>query len=267
MQEGAILEAIFRETQKEFCWNKCQTVGFRAHVHDDIEMVYVKKGGGVAFCDGKKYALTDNSCFLVFPNQVHQYLDFDNGEYLILIMKPFELLRYNEIFMKGVPENALCSFDNQNDSGLVTLMEMAQEEYEREGFSDVIAAYLTAIFGKLLPFYNIKKANYSRDNALRVLEFCTTHCKEDLSVETVAQHLSISKSCVSHIFSNRISMNFCDYINSLRLKEAEEILRNKNYSITEVASLSGFATIRTFNRAFLKKHGVSPTSYRKALKE
>jgi AraC-like DNA-binding protein len=62
-------------------------------------------------------------------------------------------------------------------------------------------------------------------------------------------------------------MNFCDYINSLRLAEAEKILNNKSYTITEIAGMSGFSTIRTFNRAFLKKYGISPSAYRKQLSE
>ena len=125
---------------------------------------------------------------------------------------------------------------------------------------------MTALFGKLLPFYPIQKTNYSQENVLKILQYCMDHYKEELTVKTVAESLHVSRSCVSHIFSDRLSMNFCDCINSLRLKEAEQLLKNRQYSVTEVAGLSGFPTIRTFNRAFLKKHGVSPSVYRKEIK-
>lgn len=260
-----MMQQIFRETKSQIHLRKRHSLNFPAHIHDDIELVYVKSGSGTAYCDGKAYALTDNSWFLAFPNQVHHYAGFSQGEYIVLIMKHSYLLRYDQIFMKGVPISAGVCFCDGEDDGLAYLLETVSREYARDGYSDVIAAYLTALFGKLLPFYSIEKENYSRDNVLAILQYCAAHCKEELTVDTVAQALSVSRSCISHIFSKRISMSFCDYINSLRLTEAEEILRNKNYSITEVANISGFSTIRTFNRAFLKKHGISPSAYRKAL--
>lgn len=259
------MQQIFRETKSRIDFRKVSVPDFPAHIHDDIELIYVKSGSGTAYCDGKKYILTSNSWFLVFPNQVHHYGGFEKGDYLLLIMKPSNFLRYNEIFMKGVPDSALYRFPEAEDDGIGYLLETAYREYVRDGYSDVIAAYLTALFGKLIPFYNIEKSSSLRDNVLKILQYCANHYKEDLTVEMVAQTLSISRSCVSHIFSTRISMNFCDYVNCLRLAEAEKILKNKNYSITEVANMSGFPTIRTFNRAFLKKHGVSPSVYRKSL--
>ena len=58
-------------------------------------------------------------------------------------------------------------------------------------------------------------------------------------------------------------MNFCDYINSLRLVDAVNMLGNENASITEIAYASGFSTLRTFNRAFLKYYGVTPSEYKR----
>lgn len=259
------MQQIFRETKSNINFEKRTVLNFPAHIHDDIELVYLKKGRGIAFCDGQKYILTRNSWFLVFPNQVHHYADFCDAESIVLIIKPSQLLRYNHFFIKGIPNNALCSFSDGEGRELAYLMETALKEHIRDGYSDIIAAYLTALFGKILSFYNIEKGSSSQDNVLRILQYCAMHYKDDITVDSVAESLSLSRSSVSHIFSTRISMNFCDYINSLRLRDAEELLMNKNYSITEVAYMSGFSTIRTFNRAFLKKHGVSPSEFRKKL--
>ena len=257
------MQKIFRETKSQICFRERTSLDFPAHIHDDIELVYVKKGSGIACCDGRKYQLTAGTLFLVFPNQVHHYTDFAPGEYRILTMKPSELLRYGPIFLEGEPSSAVYPLP-QEDDGIVYLLEAAYRELARDGYSDIIAAYLTAFFGKLLPFYRIEKTGTVGDNVLTILQYCTNHYKEDISVDTVAEQLGLSRSCVSHIFSTRICMNFCDYVNSLRLKDAEELLQNKHYSVTEIANLAGFSTIRTFNRAFSKKYGCSPSAYRKA---
>lgn len=257
------MQHIFRQTKPHISYFIRATLDYPAHVHDDIELVYVRRGSGTACCDGKKYALSEGAVFLVFPNQVHYYTNFEAGDYLVLIMKPSNLLRYGQIFMAGEPANAQCCFFAGKDDGILWLMETAHREFLRDGYSDIIAAYLTALFGKLLRYFKIEKADVSHGNVLKILQYCSSHYKEELSVDMVAENLGISSSCVSHIFSARICMHFCDYINSLRLKEAEEILRNTQYAVTEVANLSGFSTIRTFNRAFLKKYGISPSEYRK----
>lgn len=258
---GDIMEQIFREIKSQFYFRQRSSIDFPAHVHDDIELVFVKKGDGTAWCDGKPYTLTDGTWFLVFPNQVHRYADFKTGDYYVLILKPSDLMRYQQVFRTGAPGNAAQIFPH--DDSLIFLLESALQEFLRDGFSEIIAAYLTALFGKLLPHFPIAKSGFHRDNVLKILEYCSSHYKEDLTVESVAMQLSLSRSCVSHIFSDRISMSFCDYINSLRLSEATETLKNQNYSITEIANLSGFPTIRTFNRAFRKHYAMTPSEYRK----
>lgn len=257
------MEKIFREVKGQITFRRTAYLNFPAHVHDDIELVYVHQGGGAAWCDGKKYSLDPGMCFLTFPNQVHRYTDCEKGDYVLLILKPSILLRYQGVFLEGAPENAVCTID---DESLLWLLDTACAEFAGEGYSDVIAAYLTAFFGKLLPRYPIGRSAMPSGNVQSILQFCADHYREELTVESVAESLGVSRSCVSHIFSSRIGVNFRDYINSLRLTEAETLLGNRNYTVTEVANLTGFPTIRTFNRAFRKKHGMSPLAYRKTLK-
>ena len=257
------MKKIFREIKQHPDFQKRKKLNFPPHIHDDIELVFVKRGGGTAYCDGKKYTLTENNFFLVFPNQVHHYSECSNGDFIVIIVKPSNLFCYKDIFEDGAPSSAVCNFEKGEDDNTVQLLKIATKEFLRDGYSSIIEAYLTAIFGKLLKFYNIKKTKTSRETILQILQYCASHYKEPITVDSVAQNLHISRSSISHIFSSRLSMNFCDYINSLRLIEAEQLLKNKSYSITEISYLCGFSTIRTFNRAFLKRYGVSPSSYRK----
>lgn len=257
------MQKIFREFKSEIIFKYSQELDFPAHIHEDIELVYVKRGSGTAFCDGKKYTLSENSFFITFPNQVHSYKDCENGEYILLIIKPHELLDFNNAFLEGTPVFALWSFKEDNDDNTVYLLKSALNEYIRDGYSAIIKAYLTAFFGKLLKFYEIGKSSVNYDTVLKILNYCTEHYKENISVDSVSKELNVSRSSVSHIFSSRLSINFCDYINSLRLTDAVHMLKNKKYSITEISYMSGFSTIRTFNRAFIKRYGMSPSAYRK----
>jgi AraC-like DNA-binding protein len=56
-----------------------------------------------------------------------------------------------------------------------------------------------------------------------------------------------------------------DYFNDLRLERAKEMLRTTGRSTAEVATGSGFASARSFYRAFRRMTGISPTDYRKEM--
>lgn len=262
---GDLMKNILREVKKGISFYTCDNINFPAHVHEDIELIFVKQGAVTAFCDGKEYMLTKNSVFLIFPNQIHRYVNSNDGNYVVLILKPSFLLRYTEIFIEGEPVSSLYRFNDGEDDNAIFLLETALKEFLRDGFSDVIAAYLTAFFGKILKFYSIEKDRFSRNTVLQILEYCSKHYREEITISEIADKLHMSRSCVSHIFSKRLAINFCEYINTLRLSDAVKLLKNKNYSITEIADISGFGTIRTFNRAFLKHYGISPSEYRKKL--
>lgn len=259
------MQKIFRKIEKQIIFERRTILRSPAHIHDDIELIYVQNGGGTAYCDGKKYPLAEHSFFLVFPNQVHHYSDCAQGEYIVLVIKPSSLLSYGTVFEEGAPISALWLVDEAENDNIVYLMDTAIKEFTRDGYSTIIQAYLTALFGKLLNIYKIEQNRATHDTVLQILQYCVAHYKENITVNSVAETLHISRSSVSHIFSSRICMNFCDYINSLRLTDAVQLLKNKNYSITEISYMSGFSTIRTFNRAFFKRYGVSPSVYKSQL--
>jgi len=256
----------FREIHDNIIFKRYGNPNFRIHLHEDIELLYVIRGRGTTLCNGVRYDLCDGDMFVSFPNQVHHHVNFENGEYILLIIKPSRLLSYANVFFDNEPMSSVINIKEDEDDNILFLLKTALYEYLRDGYSTVIESYLTTFFGKLLKHYEIKKQNVSRNKVMKILNYCSLNYKENISVDDVANALSISRSTVSHTFGNQLKVGFCDYINMLRLVEARELLRNSDLSITEIAQNTGFETIRTFNRAFLKERGISPSQYRKVQK-
>ncbi len=253
---------IFREIKQDVIFFSTKSLDFPAHIHEDIELVFTAQGGGMAYCEGTKYTLSDRSFFLAFPNQVHHYTDCKGGDYILLIIKT-SALRHVSHSLRGSPVSALLSFADRDDEHLIDLLNMCLEEYTRNGYSAIVDAYLTAFFEKLLTFYEIQETMSSENTVSRVLRYCAEHFKDDISVADIAEALQISRSSVSHLFSRRLGISFSDHIHTLRLNDAVHLLKSSRYSITEIADRSGFSTIRTFNRAFRKQYGMSPSDFRK----
>ena len=256
------LSHIFRQVKTAIQFQCNPNINFSPHLHDDIELIYVVRGGGMAFCDGRQYALTEGDLFLVFPNQIHHYAQSLQGEYIVLILKPSHLRYHEDVFLDGHPQSVVYHATEE----LSQLLKTAFAEFRQNGDSCAVDGYLTVFFEKLLPHYDIQKTDHSQQCVWSVLQYCREHFREKITVQDVSQHLHISYSYVAHIFSQQLHIGFCNYINSLRLTEAVTLLKSGGYTMAEISSQVGFSTIRTFNRAFLKQYGISPSAYLKTLK-
>ncbi len=86
-----------------------------------------------------------------------------------------------------------------------------------------------------------------------------------ITLTVLARELGMNRSYLSAYINKNHNSNFCDYINNMRLEKAEEILKtdNSNINLEDVAIRSGFNSYSTFRRAFVKKHSVSPSVFRK----
>lgn len=253
------MNTFFREVKTRLRLTQSLNINFSAHVHDDIELIYVLRGGGTAYCDGKKYPLSQGDLFLAFPNQIHSYADCADGAYLLLIVKPSRLLYMADLFRQSVPVSAVCP----GTPALRRLLEDALEEYRTHGDSYTIDGYLTAFFGKLFQTLPLERSNLPNGTLPLLLQYCGQHYTESICLQDLCDHLHISRSYASHIFSSSLGLHFPDYINALRLNRAVSLLENPALNITQVAEASGFPTTRTFNRVFRKQYGSSPSAYRK----
>lgn len=255
----------YYEINRRLRFERRVTLNFPFHLHNDVELIYCLKGSACACCDGKEYTIRPNDFFLVFPNQTHRFYNCDTaGEYYVIILKAQHLGEYASVFSNAVPESALHHYDpsQPEDAILLSLFFSAWRDYmENEAFG-MILAQITVILAKLLKHYTLEKA-HSPDTMIRkIVQYCNDHYADAISIDDICAHLKVSRSHVSHLFHDKFKTGFCEYINALRLNDAEHLLKSTDDSVTTVALDCGFSTVRTFNRAFLKKHGVSPTAYR-----
>ena len=65
------------------------------------------------------------------------------------------------------------------------------------------------------------------------------------------------------LFTEVMGQSPIDYIQSLRIQKAKEMLQSDYGSITDVASALGYQSIYDFSRAFKKRVGMSPIQYKK----
>ncbi|MDB5899960.1 MAG: DNA-3-methyladenine glycosylase 2 family protein [Ramlibacter sp.] len=83
------------------------------------------------------------------------------------------------------------------------------------------------------------------------------------SVARLAQRLGISERHVRRIFEARFGVSPLQYLQTRRLLTAKQLLADTDLPVTQVALVSGFASVRRFNAAFLQHYGLSPGKLRR----
>ena len=90
------------------------------------------------------------------------------------------------------------------------------------------------------------------------------HRNPEITLKELADSLGMHPNHISQIINEKLNQNFYDFINNYRIKEAERLLTSgSDLNILEIAFESGFKSKSTFNTAFKKHTGLTPTEYKK----
>ncbi|GJM31606.1 MAG: hypothetical protein DHS20C18_06070 [Saprospiraceae bacterium] len=87
----------------------------------------------------------------------------------------------------------------------------------------------------------------------------------ELTLQTLAQQLSVHPHHLSRVINQELKMSFTDYINSFRLEVSAKRLRDPNFDHLKISALayeSGFNSVPTFNTLFKKVYKMTPSEYR-----
>lgn len=243
---------------------------FPAHLHYHVELVRMIDGEADCYADARKYRLHSGEFFIAFPNQIHSYESFDKESFDIILLSPEVLSEFSPIFERNLPKSAVIKPDPRCDM-LNPLMDMLVESVKEARAGKRFAeekqkGCLLAFFSELLRHTELYGPESAELSALKtVVDYCSRNYTNELSLALLSKELHMSKYYISHIFGSKLNMGFNDYVNSLRISKACILLAREEMSITEISSAVGFTTIRTFNRAFLRHTGLSPSDYRKKL--
>jgi len=84
------------------------------------------------------------------------------------------------------------------------------------------------------------------------------------TVERLAARLGVSDRHLRRLFELQLGVSPLQYLQTRRLLNAKQLLADTRLPITEVALVSGFASVRRFNAVFTQHYGMSPNALRRA---
>ncbi|MCQ6563967.1 helix-turn-helix domain-containing protein [Paenibacillus mendelii] len=96
-----------------------------------------------------------------------------------------------------------------------------------------------------------------------MMEFVRNHLHNPmLSVDDIAEHVSISVNYARQIFKEHYQLSLSDYITDQRIKYAIHLLTTTDWTVADITEQSGFQTKSTFFSLFKRATGMTPGQYR-----
>ncbi len=98
----------------------------------------------------------------------------------------------------------------------------------------------------------------------KMMDYVRSHYQERIRVEDIAAAGGVCRTKCWQIFRKYLGQTPNEYLNSIRLEKAMQLLKSTRLSITEIASECGFSGASYFTELFTRQKGCPPSRYRKA---
>ena len=129
-------------------------------------------------------------------------------------------------------------------------------------------AYAEKMVSQAITIRDQNSGNKNRSILKTAVDFIDEHfMDEDISLNTAANVANVSSNHFSALFSQNMGQTFIEYLTTLRMNKAKELLRCTGMRSSEVAGEVGYKDAHYFSYLFKKTQGMTPSEYRKAREE
>lgn len=129
-------------------------------------------------------------------------------------------------------------------------------------------AYAKKMISQAIGIRDQNSGNKNRSILKTAVDFIDSHyMDEEISLNTVANVANVSSNHFSALFSQNMGQTFIEYLTTLRMNKAKELLRCTGMRSSEIAGEIGYKDAHYFSYLFKKTQGMTPSDYRKAREE
>ena len=267
------LEKIEAYEQDSFLW----------HWHPEIEITWVISGEIEYHVNEHTYILSEGEGLFGNSNTLHSGHMKDGKEctYLSITFHPRFIYGYGSSVLQTKYVNTITANDAWDSLKLEKDIEWHQEivqwmkriyEMSQEQPMDYelqVHVILMQIWQKLYQYFaNLpekeKKSNAHLQRLRDIVFYIQEHYAEEISLDDVADSVSLCKSECCRFFKKHMGMTIFDYILFLRIQNSLPLLRNGE-SVTKAAGLVGFSSPAYYGQIFKRYMKCTPREYKSNL--
>ena len=249
------------------------------HWHDEMEMIYIKKGRGLVSVEFQEQMVEAGEFAIVLPGQMHGICQYEKEsmEYENILFRPEMLYAKKE---DGTGEKyfrpllhmkmTVPSFYRKGQKGYEEIRSCLDDcdkisAVSGEGYELLLKSSLFRIFHALymISEKNTRHAQKTTHEGMKaVVKYVELHYMEKLTIDDMAHLAGFSSSHFMKYFKATMGQSFIDYLNDYRLMMASRLLLASTEPILMIAQEVGYDNISYFNRIFKRRFGVTPREYR-----
>ncbi|HEX6224531.1 MAG TPA: AraC family transcriptional regulator, partial [Chryseolinea sp.] len=254
----------------------------KAHKHTFFEIVFILEGRGSYIINGQHHAYAKDDIFVIIPEHGHHTIVKEITTFVFIRFSQNGLLeetpahaaepewmhRLEYIFAN---QHKLSDHQGKQTKTLLrALVSTLVDESERKYRSD--PAFISQLIRTLL-MVTIREIDDSivplvvpGKSAVRsITDYIHSNIREPekLKIESIAQHVNMSKNYVSEYFRKHSAQSLQQYIHRYKLSLVEERLLASDLTLSEIAFEFGFAGESHLATTFKKHRGHSPAKFRK----
>ena len=269
------------------------------HWHGNIEIIYVDEGSIRLAIRKRSYDVKKGEFAFINSCDHHAY----HKGYLNGVTR-LKIFSFNPVFVNSISKlklnvsyiahnedidklnirpfimNAISGLDNENSADgkysdaltgayLIQLILNLQKTYmDREDLGTTVNVEYEHLFNNYM--YNYVQSPVSEKTMGKfqlILDYLDKNFSDTgITLTTLSEISSLSECYISELFTIILGIKFKQYLNTLRINYALQLLSMSDVTISGAAYESGFETIRTFNSAFKRMKGVTPSEYLNAVK-
>lgn len=248
----------------------------RPHEHPFFELYYLLNGERVYFLNGKVFTVKKGDLMIIKPHDLHSTASSDKlrFERILLSFSPAFVERGNphigELLKGGC--SRLIKIPLKDQTEIERLLHQMLEECETQ--ADYYTSLVRSLMNELLiRIYRIEQSLQGQESheyehpmhqkVTDIAQYINSNYDQKITLEQVAKQFYISPSYLSRIFTRLTGFHFREYLQVVRIKEAQKLLVNSRNSVQLISEQAGFEHIAHFNKTFKKIVGTTPLHYRK----
>ena len=236
------------------------------HIHLFSELVYVMEGEMDVTVDNTTETAKAGDIIIVPPLAVHSYCATSYTEHWMCTFSNdlvLDILTEKELYAGGkhhvfTPSANLLSYISSR------LIDGKRKPVSLDAeVTRFFKATLHAVFEEYFRTTETATERNHIHTIAAILLYMHEHSKENLSLESIGKALGYSPKYISKCFSHLKGLNFYRLLNSFRADHAKQLLKTTQLRIIDIAIECGYASERSFQRAFYQIVGKKPSEYRK----
>lgn len=257
-------------------------IGVYAHWHDEIEFFWQQEGKSILYIEGENVYVDEGDIIVINPKQLHgadAQTDKSKFKAFVFNLKflssnTSDIVYYKYILpieKNGIKLVKVIGDSNENKA-IQSYLKQIEICYQNKiyGYEIIIKSFLLYILGIFFTnnlFEEVITTLESRnlDKIKPIFEYIHENYSNKMSIEELSKVINMSKYHFCRLFKKVTKMRPSEYINHVRIKKAQEILK-EDKNISDVAFEVGFENISYFTRCFKKIVGITPREYQKQLK-